>query len=243
MKSYLTTYLVLAGAIMLMGGLYFTRKIIHDLPASDDRWRIMYLLILFFIVGYLIFGVATYGDPFSFITFVVALIFCGVGGFVATVTFLSARTIDDVKRLTRLGLENSRVMAMQRRMETILDNAAEGIITFDRHGKIESINKATEKLFGYTGAEVIGHGISLLIPSPESRDKRQGYLEHFMRVEIRRLIDHESEVIGRHKDGTRFRLALKVSEIVVDEAPLYTALAADVGERKTMPDRLKFAAT
>ena len=161
----------------------------------------------------------------------------------ATVTLLSARTIDDVKRLTRLELENSRVMAMQRRMETILDNAAEGIITFDRHGKIESINKATEKLFGYTGAEVIGHGISLLIPPPESRDKRRGSLKHFMRVEIRSLIDHESEVIGRHKDGTRLRLALKVSEIVVDEAPLYTALAADVGERKTMPDRLKFAAT
>ena len=242
MKSYLTTCLVLTGTIMLMGGLYFTRQIIRELPSSDDRWRIMYLLILFFIVGYLIFGVATYGDPFSFITFVVALIFCGVGGFVATVTFLSARTIDDVKRLTRLGLENSRVMAMQRRMETILDNAAEGIITFDQHGKIESLNKATETLFGYTEAEVIGHDISLLIPPPESHDKRQGYLEHFMRIEIQRLIGHEGEVIGRHKDGTRFHLALKISEIVVDDMPLYTALAADISERRAMLDHLKIMA-
>ena len=90
---------------------------------------------------------------------------------------------------------------------------------------------------------MIGHGISLLIPPPESRNKRRDSLKHFMRVEIRRLIGHESEVIGRHKDGTRFHLALKVSEIVVDEAPLYTALAADVDKRKTMPDRLKIAAT
>ena len=242
MKSYLTTYLVLAGTIMLMGGLYFTRKIIRELPSSDDRWRIMYLLILFFIIGYLIFSVATFGEPFNFITLVVALIFCGGGGFVVTVTLLSARTIDDVKRLTRLELDNNRIMAMQRRMETILDNAAEGIITFDQHGKIESLNKATEKLFGYTEAEVIGHDISLLIPPPESHDKRQGYLEHFMRIEIQRLIGHEGEVIGRHKDGTRFHLALKISEIVVDDMPLYTALAADISERKAMLDHLKIMA-
>ncbi len=242
MKSYLATWLVLAGTSMLMGGLYFTRRIIRELPSSDDRWRIMYLLILFFIIGYLVFAVATFGEPFSFIMLVVALIFCGSGGFVVTVTFLSARTIDDVKHLTRLEHENNRILAMQRRMETILDNAAEGIITFNQLGKIESINKATEKLFGYAETEVIGHDISLLIPPPESYDKRAGYLEHFMRNEIRRLIGHEGEVIGRHKDGTRFHLALKISEIVVDGMPLYTALAADISERKAMLDHLKIMA-
>ena len=105
MKSYLTTYLVLAGTILLVGGLYFTRKIIRELLASDDRWRIMYLLILFFIIGYLVFSVATFGEPFSFITLVVALIFYGNGGFVVTITFLCARTIDDVKLFTRLDVE------------------------------------------------------------------------------------------------------------------------------------------
>ncbi len=242
MKFPLITYLASAGTIMLLGALHFTRKIIRELPASDDRWRIMYLLIVFFIVGYLVFTIATFGEPFDFITFAVALIFCGGAGLVTTVTFLSARTIDDVKRLTRLELENNRILAMQRRMETILDNAAEGIITFDQLGKIESINKATEKLFGYAETEVIGHDISLLIPPPESYDKRAGYLEHFMRNEIRRLIGHEGEAIGRHKDGARFHLALKISEIVVDGMPLYTALAADISERKAMLDHLKIMA-
>ena len=242
MKEYLTTCLVLAGIALLIGGLQFTRRIIRELPAIDDRWRTMYLLILFFITVYLVFTVATFGEPFSFITLIVALVFLGGGGFVLIITYLSARTIDDVKKLTRLEIEKNHIMAMQRRMETILDNAAEGIMTFDQNGKIESINKAAEKLFGYTEAEVLGHDISLLIPPGDSRDKRQGYLEHFMRIEIQRLLGHEGEVIGRHKDGSRFPMALKVSQIELDGYPLYTALAADISERKAMLDHLKIMA-
>ena len=240
--THLTTYLVLAGAVLLVCGLYFTRRIIKELPHSDSRWRLMYFLILFFIVGYLVFAIASFGEPPTFITTVVAFIFFGGGAFVMTVTYLSARTIDDVKRITRLELENNRILATQRRLETILDNAAEGIITFDQNGTIENVNKAAETLFGYPEAEVIGKDISLLIPPPEAREKRQGYLEHFMRTEIQRLLGHEGEVTGRHKDGSRFPMALKVSEIVLDGRPLYTALTADISERKAMLEHLRIMA-
>jgi diguanylate cyclase (GGDEF)-like protein/PAS domain S-box-containing protein len=239
---YFTTYLVLAGAALLVGGLNFTRRIIRELPGSDRRWRLMYFLILFFIAGYLVFAVATFGDPIALVTTVVALIFFGGGAFVMTVTYLSARTIYDIKRVTRLELENSRIRATQQRLETILDNAAEGIITFDQNGTIENINKAAETLFGYSEASVIGKDISLLIPPPEAREKRQGYLEHFMRTEIQRLLGHEGEVTGRHRDGSRFPMALKVSEIVLDGRPLYTALTADISERKAMLEHLRIMA-
>lgn len=239
---YFTTYLVLAGAVLLVGGLNFTRRIIKELPRSDGRWRLMYVLILFFIAGYLIFAAATFGDPIAFVTTVVAFIFFGGGAFVMTVTYLSARTIYDVKRVTRLELENSRILATQRRLETILDNAAEGIITFNQDGAIENINKAAETLFGYSEASVIGKDISLLIPPSDAREKRQGYLEHFMRNEIQRLLGHEGEVIGRHKDGSRFPMALKVSKIELDGRPLYTALTADISERKAMLEHLRIMA-
>jgi diguanylate cyclase (GGDEF)-like protein/PAS domain S-box-containing protein len=240
--AYLTTYLVLTGAALLVGGLHFTRRIIKELPESDRRWRLMYGLILFFIAGYLVFAVATFGEPLSFITIIVALIFCGGGAFVATVTYVSGHTIDDVRRIARLEAENNRILATQQRLKTILDNAAEGIITFDQNGVIENINKAAEKLFGYDEAEIAGKDISLLIPPPSALERRHGYLEHFMRTEIQRLLGHEGEVIGRHKDGARFPMALKVSEIVLDGRPLYTALAADISERKAMLEHLRVMA-
>ena len=131
------------------------------------------------------------------------------------------------------------VHSRQQRLETILDNAAEGIMTFDRNGLIRSFNRAAERLFGYTEAEIAGKDLSVLIPPTEAPDRRDGYLEHFMRSEIQRLLGHEGEVIGRQRNGTRFPLALKVSEIVIEDEPLYTALVADISERKALMEHLK----
>lgn len=123
-------------------------------------------------------------------------------------------------------------------LETILDNAAEGILTFDERGAIESFNRAAEKLFGYREQDVIGQGINILMP-PDTRERREGYLEHFMRAEINRLIGHEGEVVGRHKDGTKFPMALKVSVMVIDGRKVYTGLVANISERKAMVEHLK----
>ena len=240
--TYLTTLLVLSGAALLVGGLLFTRKIIRELPVPDTRWRMMYLLIVFFILGYLGFTISLFGKPISIIVLVVSFIFLGGGTFVFTDTYLSAKTIKDIRQYRRLEVEHQHTLVTQRRLETILDNAAEGIITFDLDGHIHSMNRAGEKLFGYAQVDVLERDISLLIPPLSTRDTREGYLEHFMRHEIQRLIGHEGEVIGRHKDGTRFPMALKVSEIVLEDKPLYTALAADISERKAMVEHLRIMA-
>ncbi len=134
------------------------------------------------------------------------------------------------------------VRARQQRLETILGNAAEGIVTFDANGVIESLNAAAVRLFGYPENEAVGQDISLLIPPTHARDKREGYLEHFMRAEIQHLIGHEGEVTGRHKDGTRFPMALKVSEIILEGKPLYTGLVSDISERKALVEHLKSVA-
>lgn len=131
------------------------------------------------------------------------------------------------------------VHSRQERLETILDNAAEGILTFDENGVIESFNHAAETLFGYDEREVVGKEITLVIPPPDSLSRRTGYLQHFLRHEIQRLIGHESEVVGRHKDGSRFPLALKISALTLQGRPLFTGLVADISERKAMVEHLK----
>lgn len=130
------------------------------------------------------------------------------------------------------------IHARQQRLETILDNAAEGIITFDAEGRIESFNQAAERLFGYSGIEVAGKDLRLIIP-PQTRESRKDYLKHFVRTEIQRLIGHEGEVTGRHKDGSTFPMALKVSAMTLDGKQLYTGLVADISERKALLEHLK----
>lgn len=130
------------------------------------------------------------------------------------------------------------VHARQQRLETILDNVAEGIVTFDSCGIVESVNQAAEKLFGYTGAEAVGRGVDVLIPPPTG-DTRGDYLKRFMQDEIVRMIGHEGEVVGQHKDGTRFPMAFKASRIVLQGRELYTSLVADISERRALLDNLK----
>lgn len=130
------------------------------------------------------------------------------------------------------------VHTRQERLQAVLDNTAEGIITFDSHGLIETWNHAAERLFGWSEQEILGTSLARLI-APESRETRNDYLEHFLRHEIQRLIGHEGEVTGRHKNGDMFPLSLKVSRMELDGYTRYTALVANIAERKALLEHLK----
>lgn len=149
-------------------------------------------------------------------------------------------THDEVGQLLQhLVQMQDKVVTREQRLKTILDNAAEGIITFDSNGVIDGFNQAAEHLFGYAEGEVAGENISLLIAPSLASENRQDYLEHLMRTEIERLIGHEGEVTGRHKSGDTFPMALKISKMLLQGHRHYTALAADISERKALIDNLK----
>jgi diguanylate cyclase (GGDEF)-like protein/PAS domain S-box-containing protein len=133
------------------------------------------------------------------------------------------------------------VHTREQRLSAILNNTAEGIITFDKRGIIEGFNQAAERLFGWSESEVLGTSINLLIAT-DKKDQRDGYLEHFLRNEIQRLVGHEGEVIGRHHDGTIFPMAVKISAMQLEGRHIYIGLLADISERRAMMDRLKFVA-
>src|SRR3977135_4317263 len=53
---------------------------------------------------------------------------------------------------------------VEARTRSILDTAAEGIVSFDQQGRIESINRAAEHLFGEDPGEAVGRDIRPMIP-------------------------------------------------------------------------------
>ncbi len=132
------------------------------------------------------------------------------------------------------------VHSRQARLETILDNAAEGVITMDRNGMIENFNQAAEGLFGYSAVEIIGRNVNILFPR-DARRPPDSYISRFCQGDIRPT-DSEIDTTGRHKNGMTFPVSLKISEMNIGGQLLYTALVDDVSERITMISNLRHLA-
>jgi PAS domain S-box-containing protein len=124
------------------------------------------------------------------------------------------------------------------RHRAILQTTVDGILTIDDHGIIESVNPATERLFGYAAAEMIGSNVKMLMPSP-NHERHDSYLANYLRTGERKIIGIGREVVGRRKDGTTFPMDLSVSEVAVGGRRMFTGLVHDVTERKRAEEALR----
>src|SRR4029079_10796363 len=73
-----------------------------------------------------------------------------------------------------------------------------GIITFNEN-RIESVNPAAERIFGYREDELIGQSVAVLLAEVPSTDT-----EKFLRATHRAAIGRITETWGRRKNGEPF---------------------------------------
>lgn len=117
------------------------------------------------------------------------------------------------------------------RMRAVFESAVDAIITIDEQGRLERLNPAAERMFGYAEAEVAGQNVSILMPSPD-RERHDGYLEHYRETGERRIIGKGREVQGLRRDGTVFPIDLTVTEMQLGERRMFTGMVRDITERK-----------
>lgn len=113
----------------------------------------------------------------------------------------------------------------------VTDAASDAIISIDEESMILFANRATEKIFGYTLAELSGNSIMMLMPD---------YLRHVHRAGIARYIETGKrhlpwdaiEVPGLRKNGKEIPLEISFGEFVKDGKHFFTGIIRDVTERK-----------
>ena len=127
----------------------------------------------------------------------------------------------------------------QIRLQSILDNAAEGVITYDEDCHIESFNHAAETLFGYAENELAGQDMDILFVKNGSVMDPE-YLEKILTQDnMAQQGESGLELDARRKDGTVFPLAIKISSYVIYGSKMYTAIVDDVSEHKAMIENLR----
>lgn len=90
--------------------------------------------------------------------------------------------------------------ALSEELRGILDTATDGILLIDREGRILSLNRSAEALFGYDSEEIEGQLFTRLF-APESHRAAMDYLEGLSASNLASLLNDGREMIGQVREG------------------------------------------
>ncbi|MCJ8321209.1 MAG: PAS domain S-box protein [Colwellia sp.] len=137
-------------------------------------------------------------------------------------------TVLDITERKQSELELARSEAFSR---GIFNSAADGIISIDTRGAIQSFNPAAEKMYGYSQEELKGKSITEIMP-PSYRPLHNEGFNHHIANNQKDLINRQVEVEGLRKDGTSFALELTISKVNIGDELYFTAMSRDITLRK-----------
>ena len=109
----------------------------------------------------------------------------------------------------------------------IVNTAADAIVTSDEFGTIETVNPATERMFGYPAAELIGGSIAVLMGATD-RAAHAGNLARYRATGEPHIIGHPREVIGQRKDGSTFPARLSVDVMELGRRKVFAGILHDL---------------
>ncbi len=133
-----------------------------------------------------------------------------------------------------LSREKEAEMALEQERKKyagIIGAALDPIILITPLGKIESVNPAFSKMFGYSEEDVLGQNIKLLMPEPY-HSEHDGYLANYQKTGIKNIIGTGRELQARHKDGSTLAIFLSVSEYRVGNQTRFTGTIRDISRER-----------
>ncbi len=152
------------------------------------------------------------------------------------------RFLDEVEyQLQSQKQAEQKATESQQRIATILNNTAEGIITIDAKGFIQTYNPKIEELFGYDCDELEGKTVNCLM-APDERIQHQSYLDNASVIE-RKIINTNRELWGLRKNGESFPIELTVSSTEIIGQKCYIGIIHDISVRKANEETLLAAKT
>ncbi|MGE0311678.1 MAG: MASE3 domain-containing protein [Lautropia sp.] len=138
-----------------------------------------------------------------------------------------------------LRLTSRAVQYRQRQLDAIIDSAISAIITVDADFRIRVFNRAAERMFGCSAAEVLGGPIDRFMP-PEVRARHEGWMRAFGESgaasrEIGSVDAHDGRppdarlrtVTALRADGTVFPAQASISHVESNGEHLYTVILRD----------------
>lgn len=122
---------------------------------------------------------------------------------------------------------------LEARFAKVIEASPFGMLLVDEQGLIQLINPNLQKLFGYSGDELLGQSVNILLPERyrDNHDKlRAGYIAE----PSLRAMGLGRDLTGRHKNGTEIPIEIGLNPVETDKGTLTLAVITDISERKRL---------
>jgi PAS domain S-box-containing protein len=141
--------------------------------------------------------------------------------------------------LRRTSAQGEALRSGSDRINAIVNNVVDGIVTVDDAGNVESFNRTAERIFAYDSEAIVGRPFTELLDAGGN-----------VRYDAESLLEDSAstgpdgvEFCGRRQDGSEFPMELAATRIRVEGRPLLIHIVRDITERKQAEKRLQLAAS
>ncbi len=142
---------------------------------------------------------------------------------------------DDVTEHKRADEE---LRASEERYRVFAETAQDAIVMIDEESRILFVNDAAEGIFGYAGAELLGHQLTMLMPE-RLRQAHLAAFERYLETGERKLDWRSVQLPGLRKSGEEFPLEVSFGEFVKDDKRFFTGFIRDITERKQAEEKIR----
>ncbi len=120
------------------------------------------------------------------------------------------------------------------RLSRVLDMAGDGIVVLDAAATILVFNRACELMSGWSGPEVAGRPIGMVLASLDEESTP----ESDTATRMRQRIGAPQELLARHRDGSLFPVEVSVAEAATSDGAQFICILRDLRPRREAEERL-----
>jgi PAS domain S-box-containing protein len=149
-----------------------------------------------------------------------------VGGAMAGLLYRAQRfrPTADLERLQTLE-------AAVERYRNVIDTAPSALVMVDPKGEICLVNRAVERLFGYSRSELLGAPVEILLPEA-ARGHHASYRSHYVEDPKPRIMGQGRDLHGRGKSGEEIPIEVGLTPIRMPNGTYVLSAIVDLTFRK-----------
>ncbi len=143
----------------------------------------------------------------------------------------------DVSELLR---KEEDLAALHAQLSAVVETAGAGIVTIGDDGRLRSINRAAQQLWGLAPGELVGKPARLLL-EPDQQQRLVDEFDRHLRGEASELLGQRREFNALHRDGQRLVVQAAITEVRGSKERLFVGVITDITEQRAAESALREA--